>query len=125
MADPTTRFQLNTLRSRLQAVQYLFANEARLHELIGKVLESAGFEFDREHRIDEKNRADFWLSGIVIEVKVAGDLAAAWRQCLRYSKLPGVSGVLLASTCPWARDRLINEKWRDRFAIAYLRRSAL
>lgn len=125
MPDPTTRFQLNTLRHRLEAVQYLFANEARLHELIGQVLDVAGFEFEREYRIDAKNRADFWLDGIVIEVKVDGDLASACRQCQRYMKLPGVRGVLLASTCTWARNPRLVGTELDRFAFAYLRRSAL
>ena len=125
MSEPTTRFQLNTLRARLQAVQYLFPNEARLHDLIATVLDAAGLEFVREHRIDAQNRADFWLDGIVIEVKVDGDLASACRQCLRYSKLPGVRGVLLASTCSWARERTVAQKFQDRIAFAYLRRSAL
>ena len=125
MSDPTTRFQLNTLRTRLQAVQYLFANEARLHELIAQVLQDAGFEFKREHRIDANNRADFWLDGIVIEVKVDGDLAAACRQCLRYAALPGVRGVLLASSCSWARGKMATPDFRDQLAIAHLRRCAL
>ena len=125
MSDPTTRFQLNTLRARLQAAQYLFANEARLHELIAQVLADAGFEFTREHRIDANNRADFWLDGIVIEVKVDGSLAAASRQCLRYAALPGVRGVLLASTCSWARGLRVLLEFRDQIAFAHLRRSAL
>lgn len=125
MSDPTTRFQLDTMRARLGAVQYLFANEVRLHELIAQVLDAAGFRFKREHRLDEKNRADFWIDGIVIEVKVDGDLASACRQCLRYAKLPGVRGVLLASSCSWARGTVATRDFGEQIAIAYLRRSAL
>lgn len=125
MADPATRFQLNTLRSRLQAVQYRFSNEVGLHDLIALVLDGAGFTYEREYRIDAENRADFWIDGVVIEVKVDGALEAAWRQCRRYAKLPRVRGVLLASTCSWARGHAAATEFRDQFALAHLRRSAL
>lgn len=106
---------------------YRYGSEVKLHEALANVLEQAGFSFTREHALDTKNRADFWLDGIVIEVKVDGSLAAALRQCDRYISLPQVKGVLLASTQRWADTPLVKRpEWGGKpFMIVRLGRQSL
>jgi hypothetical protein len=99
----------------------------KLHEAMASVLEQAGFPFTREYALDAKNRADFWLDGIVIEVKIDGPLAAALRQCDRYINLPQVKGVLLASTQRWADAPLVKRpEWGGKpFMMVKLGRQSL
>jgi hypothetical protein len=123
---------LRALITLLEDYSYRYSSEVRLHESLSQVLSDAGFDHVREHRLDEKNRADFWLpqgedGGIVIEVKVDGSLAEAYRQVARYIDLPQVRGVLLASTVRWAAEVIQDRPhWKGKaFGIAYLRRQAL
>lgn len=120
---------LQTLARTVGGYAYRYSNETRLHELMGQVLLEAGVEHVREHILDQKNRADFFLpaSGIVIEVKVDGSFSEALRQVDRYLHLDAVKGVLLASTQRWADDRLKDRlSWQEKpFLMVRLRRQTL
>lgn len=116
----------------LASHSYLYADEARLHALIGGALVQTGLEFVHEHRLDAKNRADFWLPihdgglvniGIVIEVKVKGSLSDALFQCGRYRALPTVRAVILASSCRWADQLPTAEELASGVSVVHLRRS--
>lgn len=100
-ASPT-HMHLSFLARTLGAYLYRYSSEVKLHEAMAEVLTKAGASFKREHILDARNRADFWLDGLVIEVKVDGTLSEALRQVDRYIHLPHVTGVLLASTQRWA-----------------------
>jgi hypothetical protein len=106
---------------------YRYSSEVKLHEAMAEVLDQAGISFEREHILDAKNRADFWLDGLVIEVKVDGTLAEALRQVDRYIHLPQVTGVLLASTQRWAEAPLKDRPtWGGKaFQMVRLGRQAL
>ena len=109
---------------------YRYSSEVKLHEAMAEVLAQAGISFEREHVLDAKNRADFWLDGLVIEVKVDGSIGEALRQVGRYAALERVDGVLLASTCRWARPELQDVPggggWGGKAcAIVHLQRQAL
>lgn len=100
----TAEFTLRKVRSLLGQFAFRYSSEVQLHERIADVLLDAGFSFEREVELDAKNRADFVIDGgVVIEVKVDGDMGSALSQARRYSKIEGVTGVLLASACGWAR----------------------
>lgn len=120
---------LQALARTVGGYAYRYSNETRLHELMGQVLLEAGVEHVREHILDQKNRADFFLppSGIVIEVKVDGSFSEAMRQVDRYLHLDAVKGVLLASTQRWADDRLKDRlSWQEKpFLMVRLRRQTL
>ena len=66
----------------------------------------------REHRLTPKDRLDFLLDGIGIEVKVKGGLSELTRQLFRYAEHPDVKGILVASTRSQhaALPELIREK---------------
>ncbi|WP_122558531.1 hypothetical protein [Pseudomonas viridiflava] len=125
MSDP--RMMLNALVHQLGAYAYRYSSEVRLHEAMAIVLTNHGFTFERERILDKQNRADFWLDGIVIEVKVDGSIGEALRQVDRYIKLPDVKGVILAGTPRWASENLDDKpEWNGKpFRMVRLARQAL
>jgi len=124
---PETRIHLNAIANQLARYSYRYSNEARLHDAMAKVLESHDFAFEHEYVLDARNRADFWLNGIVIEVKVDGSLSDALRQVDRYINLPHVKGVILAGTPRWAGQALQEKPvWQDKpFQMIRLERQSL
>lgn len=125
MHDP--RMILNALATHLGRYAYRYGDEIQLHERIAEVLTLHGFEFERERVLDARNRADFWVGGLVIEVKVGGGLAEALHQVGRYIKLPDVTGVILAGTPRWAGHPLAEKPvWLDKpFQMVRLARQSL
>jgi hypothetical protein len=118
---------LRGISGALGGYAYRYSTEAQLHDRFAEVLERAGLAFERERTLDDKNRADFWIDGIVVEVKVDGTLTDALRQVARYIELPQVTGVLLASTKSWAAAPLRERpKWAGKpFGMMQIRRQAL
>ena len=104
--------RMRALVTLLGGFNYRYGSEVQLHATLAQVLLDAGLEFVREFQIDQQNRADFWLplgdGGLVLEVKVDGSVGDALRQVGRYAALDRVRGVVLASTCRWARPELAN-----------------
>ncbi|WP_231298614.1 hypothetical protein [Stenotrophomonas geniculata] len=121
------QLQLKGIGRLLAGFGYRYGSEVQLHEVMATVLDQAGHAHVREHRLDASNRADFWLDGLVIEVKVAGSLADALRQVGRYINLPQVRGVLLATTERWGdRPLVARPAWQGKpFNIIRLKRQAL
>jgi hypothetical protein len=96
---------IRKLRNVLGRYAFRYSSEMQIQERIADVLRDEGFSFEREVELDAKSRADFLVDGcIVIEVKIDGDMGSALAQARRYSNIKGVSGVLLASACGWARS---------------------
>lgn len=119
--------QLSALARTVGSFNYRYGSEVQLHEALAEVLGLAGYSFEREHVLDAKNRADFWLDGLVIEVKVDGTLSEALRQVDRYISLSQVRGVLLASTQRWASQPLTDRPaWQGKpFQMVRLGRQSL
>jgi hypothetical protein len=122
-----TAFQLRQIARQLGGLAYRYGNEIQLQDRIAGVLASSEIGFEREFVLDKTSRADFRLaSGVLIEVKVDGSLGPALSQAVRYLALPGVSGVLIATTCPWARKvPPFQAAFRQRLAVVHLQRQAL
>ena len=77
------RFQLDT--------------EVELQLQIATIFTEAGLLFQREHRLDAKNRPDFFIDGLAIEIKIKGGAQAIYRQCMRYCDFKEVTGLLLVT----------------------------
>lgn len=124
---PETRIHLNAIANQLARYSYRFGNEVQLHERIAEVLDLYGFTYERERILDARNRADFWIDGLVIEVKVDGAVSEALRQVSRYISLPDVKGVILAGTPRWAGQALAAKPdWQDKpFRMIRLARQSL
>lgn len=127
MAESAAFLRLRQIEGVLTGYAYRYSSEVQLHDRLAQALDEAGFTYVRERVLDAKNRADFWLAGLVVEVKVDGTLTEALKQVSRYIELPDVTGVLLASTKAWARRPLVERpKWQGKpFAMAYITRQAL
>lgn len=118
-------FLVRALATQLGGYRYRFGSEDQLHDRLADVLDAGGRYFVREHRLDAHNRADFWIDGVVVEVKVAGSAGAALRQALRYAELPQVAGVVVASTCRWADTAFPSTPAGKPFAVVRLWRQVL
>lgn len=125
MSEPL--FILSAVTNHLSRYAYRYSDEIQLHDRIAQVLTLHGIEFERERVLDARNRADFWLDGLVIEVKVGGGLSEALHQVGRYIKLPDVTGVILAGTPRWAGEELQSPPvWLDKpFQMLRLARQSL
>ncbi|NWA11927.1 hypothetical protein [Pseudomonas gingeri] len=121
------RMRLNNLANLLGRYSYRFSSEVNLHARLATVFEAEGIEFERERIMDARNRADFWVDGIVIEVKIDGSMPEALRQVDRYINLPDVQGVILAGTPRWAAEQLKEKPtWQDKpFQMVRLARQSL
>lgn len=119
--------QLAALAALFGGFVYRYNSELALHESLAKVLADSGYTAERELVLNAKNRADFCVDGLVIEVKVDGTLSEALRQVDRYIALPQVRGVLLVSTQRWATTELAAlPKWEGKpFIMIRLRRQFL
>lgn len=91
---------LPALAEILRRARYRYANEDQLQQGIALVLARHGVAADREVRLSPADRIDFLLTGVPIgiEVKVAGETGAVWRQLRRYAASPRIGGLLLATT---------------------------
>jgi DNA-binding sugar fermentation-stimulating protein len=118
--------KMRTVGQLLSKHYFRFGDEIALQDGIAELLTGAGIAFDREDVFDPESRFDFLLDdGIVIEVKMNGPLGQALRQVDRYLKLEGINGVILVSTCAWARNTGIMREYSKKLELVYLRRSAL
>lgn len=93
MSEPTTADVADALRR----YRFRFADEARLQELIGQALAKEGVAFEREARLDARNRIDFLAGRVGIEVKVAGSVADVRRQVDRYARFERIDGLVLVT----------------------------
>jgi len=96
----------------IKAFRYAYADEIALQEGIAAALALAGIEADREVRLSRRDKVDFLVGTIGIELKVAGQPAAVERQLGRYAASERISELVLVTTRPAHRSvpRLIGGK---------------
>lgn len=94
-ASPTDICQL------LAGYRYNLQSEASLQDGLQLVLEKHGVLFVREARLDAKNRPDFMVGSLAIEVKTKGSFADFLRQANRYLELEQVTGLIAIGTPKW------------------------
>lgn len=72
------------------------STEAEIHEAIGTALKERGIRFKHEYRILTRKQFDFWVSGIVIEVKKEKPgKVVLLNQLNRYTKVPAVRAIIV------------------------------
>lgn len=72
-----------------------------MQEGIELVFAKAGLDFVREARLDARNRPDFMVGKIAIEVKTKGTFADFLRQAQRYVELGQVDVLIVVGTPKW------------------------
>lgn len=70
--------------------------EPQIHNEIKKALQGCGIIFKHEYRILTHKRFDFWINGIVLEVKKRKpSKISLLNQLNRYTKVPDVKAVIV------------------------------
>jgi len=101
------------------AQRYQYTCEDELQRAIASVLSDSSIPHVREYRLTEKDRLDFMVEGIVIEVKVDGSTTAVIRQLHRYAQHPEVKEIVLVTDR--ARHRSIPREMNGKpVTVAYL-----
>jgi len=87
------------------------STEAEIHEAIGAALKGGGIRFKHEYRILTHKQFDFWIAGIVIEVKKEKpSKLVLLNQLDRYTKVPAVRAIILALQASINIPRELNGK---------------
>lgn len=89
-----------SVRRILSTYRYSFEDELELQNGIAAALAANDIPFEREYRLDKKDRPDFYCpgSGIVIEVKIQFSRTQVLRQLHRYTSHSEVRSVLLVTS---------------------------
>ena len=82
----------------LRGYRFSYDNEARLQQAIERVLQEHGYAFVRERRLSRRDRPDFDVQGVAIEVKVDESLTVVLRQLFRYAQQDAVQALVLVTT---------------------------
>jgi hypothetical protein len=89
---------LSELRELVLAHRFAVASEAELQTGVETVLGRAGCAFEREAAVGQRDRIDFLVAGIGIEIKVDGSLGQVTRQLHRYAQSECITSLLLVTT---------------------------
>jgi len=95
--------ELPHLIASIRQYRYRYESERELQEGLERVLFAYAEQWrcgplEREFRFSPQDRADFFLDGIAIEVKIAGPLGNVTRQLFRYAQHPAVRAILLVTS---------------------------
>jgi len=83
------------LSNLIKRHDFNFATEAELQDGIAAILPE---DAEREVQLGPKDRIDFLVDGIGIEVKIGGSSSEVFRQLFRYAKHDQVKSLLLVTT---------------------------
>lgn len=82
----------------LRSYRFSTADEDELQQAIADVLERAGLDPEREHRLGARDRIDLLVERVGIEVKVAGAARAVERQLARYAESDEIDALILVTS---------------------------
>lgn len=107
--------ELARLAAAVLSHAYRWSNEAELQAALLPVLtfpDAGAREVTREAKLSARDRIDFVVGDLGVEVKVDGSLAQVTRQLYRYAQVEALAGVLLVTTraCHLAVPRELNGK---------------
>lgn len=92
--SPSVDVVVDLIRSK----RFRYANEDELQRGLAAALAESALSHAREAILDARNRIDFLVGAVGIEVKVAGNRHDVARQCNRYLRFDAVQGLVLV-TC--------------------------
>jgi hypothetical protein len=88
---------IETIMKTLAGHRFDVSCESVLQVQIAEAFQAAGIEFQREVRLSSRERIDFMVGAIGIEVKISGQVKAIYRQCVRYCGFDQVTMLLLVT----------------------------
>lgn len=89
---------INVVLTRLAASRIVTSDEDSVQRGIAQALTDSGIAFEREVALDMRDRIDFLIGDVGLEVKVAGSAAEVHRQLERYSKHDRIKSLVLVSS---------------------------
>lgn len=89
---------VDDLTDHLRRHTYRFTCEKELHRAISTVLDRAQISYRYEDSLTKRDRPDFTVGPIAIEVKVDGSLSSVTMQLHRYARLPDVEALVLVTS---------------------------
>lgn len=81
----------------LGSYQFNFNNERQLQDGIEEILRAEGHAYQREVRLNARDRIDFLVETVGIEVKVAGSAVHLLNQLARYAEHDEVGSLLVVT----------------------------
>jgi len=90
--------RLNRLSQVIGSKSYRFCNEKELQDGIEQVLYYAGYTLKREVILSSRDRIDFVVDHIGIEIKVDGSTSSVIRQVHRYAQYDELDAILVVTT---------------------------
>ena len=82
----------------LARCRFRHTSEEDLQEALGRLFSTSGVPFEREVRLNPRDRIDFLLEGgIGLEVKIKGSAASTASQMRRYSASERVTALILVT----------------------------
>lgn len=95
----------------LQGQKFPVSSETALQMAIEARLVEIEAEFEREYRLDDKNRIDFMISGgIGLEAKTRYPRKAIYRQLQRYAAIDEVKSLILVTGTAMGMPPALNGK---------------
>lgn len=95
--DDSCHRRMAALAALIRGHRYVYASEVELHGQLEQVLTAAGVPVSREVHLTSRDRIDFLVGDVGIEVKVKGERTPI-RQLTRYAESSWVAGLLLVTT---------------------------
>ncbi len=96
----------------LQTITNTFQCETDLQNAIETLLSKAGISYRREVALSRRDRPDFMVETVALEVKTKGSPAQVTRQLYRYAEHESVGSLLLVTTL--AKLRVMPEELRGK-----------
>lgn len=94
----------------LSQQRFSVQNEKETQAEIADTLHRHNIKFSREHRLNEQSIPDFFIDGIVLEVKIKGNSKQIYRQCERYCQIEEVKSLILVTNRSMGFPKEINNK---------------
>ena len=82
----------------LEGYEFSYTCEEELQKAIASALTASSIPHQREYRLNERDRLDFKVETIAIEVKVKGSLTETVRQVARYLLAPEIHSLIVVTT---------------------------
>jgi hypothetical protein len=86
------------IAATIRTARFSYADEHDLQAGISEALTDVGISFQREVRMGTRDRIDFLVGTVGIEIKVASNVESVLRQLHRYAEWPTIDKLILITT---------------------------
>jgi hypothetical protein len=82
----------------LTGKRFVESDEVSLQSGIASALEASGVAYEREVKLSPRDRVDFMVGGVALEVKIDGGVSEVTRQLHRYAQIDRVKEIVLVTS---------------------------